>query len=639
MHNQVNWRFPSNDGGGLDGFNEGGLDHFKGHRLSSVVREVIQNSLDVGNNADPVKMGFDVVDISLEECGDQFLLLKPHLMACRDMAKEQKLVSAVKFYDNALKKLEEKSVRFLAVHDANTSGLTGPTDRPYGKWSALVKGSGITQKDDPGSLGSFGHGSQAPLTLSDIRSVFYLSYIKKPDGSIEKRFQGKSMLQTHVDPNAEGLTQGTGFYGWTKNCAPLLDDQIPDWATKIRDRKFGGVGTTILIPLYQLGRSEEPETAITVIANFYYAILKNNLSIDIGEDISLTKDNIKKQFEHFAKRLDEEQDYIDADRIKDNFQALTALIHSTEDGVQEVKELGTYSWFIKIDENLNATRVSIARGNGMLIKTNPKHLARFPSRKPFEMFVCVDGRGGSELLKALENPQHDDFALDRVDDAKERQINDKKYRRLTKSIRNVIDRFTKMDTTAEIDDDTLDFLNVMENDDTGDGTERSRVIEISSSAYKFRPKKPKDNLFGNGAPAPVPGQGHRGGDGKKVSEGGQIPSKTGKGIVTGGASQSTRTSTRQVLNNLRAVALPGTENKMKLVFDHPNISPIKFSLVKRGEEGSDEVFLKDSSGTIHKILAVTLTDAHRQAVVIESDSDISQFALEAYMEIENQGGN
>ena len=49
--------FPPNNDGATSGFNDGAIDTFAGNRLSSVVREIIQNSLDAKKNSDePVRL-------------------------------------------------------------------------------------------------------------------------------------------------------------------------------------------------------------------------------------------------------------------------------------------------------------------------------------------------------------------------------------------------------------------------------------------------------------------------------------------------------------------------------------------------------------------------------------------------------
>ena len=55
----IGWNFPPNNDGIAAGANDGAIDAFAGKRLSSVVREVIQNSLDAKKYGDqPVNIHF-----------------------------------------------------------------------------------------------------------------------------------------------------------------------------------------------------------------------------------------------------------------------------------------------------------------------------------------------------------------------------------------------------------------------------------------------------------------------------------------------------------------------------------------------------------------------------------------------------
>ena len=424
MPNQIKWKFPPNAGGENTGFNNGALDHFKGHPISSTVREVIQNSLDAPkvDEQHPIGVKFKIHEVPRESVLE-ITSIKEHIESCLVAAEEQEIDAAKNYYKKALRRIEnDQHVRFLAIHDYNSKGLLGSTSGSVGSWAALVKGTGISQKQ-AGSLGSFGHGSKAPFSLSDVRTVFYLSYVQEEDGSVQKRFQGKSILQTHIDPQTDEATQGTGYYGWEENCSPLLDEQIPEWADKIREDVDSKTGTTILIPYFSMGESELPEMVITVIANFYYAIHAGNLVVDVSGEAELTSANSKDKYYEYLPRLPSERDGIDYERIKSNFESLEAVVNPTETSLQEVRGIGVYRWFLKIlgDDVEKRTRVAIARKEGMLIRHNPKNLERFQLTKSFEMFVCVEGQNGSELLKKKKNPRHDDFEFDRLEEGDRRQ--------------------------------------------------------------------------------------------------------------------------------------------------------------------------------------------------------------------------
>ena len=127
------WKFPLNNGGENKGFNDAALDTFKGQRLSSMVREVIQNSLDAPkvDENEPISVTFKIHEIPRDEA-PEITLLRPSLVACKKEAENQELGDAVKFYDNAIKRIDnDDTIRVLVIHDTNSKGLTGPTDENY----------------------------------------------------------------------------------------------------------------------------------------------------------------------------------------------------------------------------------------------------------------------------------------------------------------------------------------------------------------------------------------------------------------------------------------------------------------------------------------------------------------------------
>ena len=150
----MRWKFPPNQGGEVTGFNNAAIDHFKGHPLSSTVREVIQNSLDAPKviESEPIKVCFKLHTVRKVDA-PEITSIKKSIEACLKTAQTQNLESAEAFYVRALEKIDGATKSFLAIHDFNSRGLTGDIDSDAGAWSALVKGTGISQKS-AGSLGS-----------------------------------------------------------------------------------------------------------------------------------------------------------------------------------------------------------------------------------------------------------------------------------------------------------------------------------------------------------------------------------------------------------------------------------------------------------------------------------------------------
>ena len=340
-----------------------------------------------------------------------------------------------------------------------------------------------------------------------------------------------------------------------KNCWPLTEEQIPEWALKMREDVNNEPGTSILIPYFMLTADELPETAITVIANYYYAISRGNLEVEICDEVQLTAETVKQQYWHYKARLDDEQDYIDIERIKDNFDSLIAVVDPDHHDVQQVNDLGTFSWFLKLpdDQQEKRTRVAVARKDGMLIRHNPKYLERFRRTKAFEMFVCVDGDEGSRLLKSVENPRHDDFEFERLP-ADQVKPALEKYKRITGKVREVIRRHAELPSDLEILDYTLGWLkSTSAENDPGEGSERSNTLVVSAS--KLVNRKYSSPLFQQselGLNVTLPGQGHRSGDGTVRTHSGPIPGP-GTGQVVGPGQRTQLRSNKVKLKNLRRV--------------------------------------------------------------------------------------
>ena len=454
----IGWNFPPNNDGITAGANDGAIDTFSGKRLSSIVREVIQNSLDAKqSNSSPVRVSFSAEKVKKSKLSGLSDIQK-HLENCVKIARKQKLPAAVKHYEHAIKTIEAAAnVNFLCIHDDNTTGLTGPLDKPWGSWFAITKGAGISQKSNSASLGSFGHGSKAPFAYSDTRMVFYLSSVQNKN-KLQTRFQGKCILQSHEHPTQTGVyTQGTGFYGNVAGNQPLIDKQVPMWAALLREKFTKDTGTSILVPFSNFNPTHYMETKIIVLANFFYAIMSNELEVLVGDEL-ITRANLQKIYENCFKNLDATSEETDRHHIKQCFESIKTILNYDFHNAQEIPNFGQFIWWIRVGEDVEGRTVGVARQNGMLITRKANGLERFRGTRSFDLFVCVKGDKGSELLKDLENPTHDNFEFDRIRFQKARTSAKKKYKLFTSKIREVVATHAALATSEEEELQALSFL-------------------------------------------------------------------------------------------------------------------------------------------------------------------------------------
>ena len=164
------WRFASNNKGIVDGFNDPSIETFSADSISSMVREVIQNSVDQQvDESRPVVVDFDFFQVTQDEIpggrqlGDIF-------DCCIEASQGDRV--ATDFFEQA-KKLMKGKIDVLRISDHNTTGLVGAeTNNSKTPWHQLVKGRGSSNKNI-NSGGSFGIGKAAPLACSYFHTVVY----------------------------------------------------------------------------------------------------------------------------------------------------------------------------------------------------------------------------------------------------------------------------------------------------------------------------------------------------------------------------------------------------------------------------------------------------------------------------------
>jgi len=625
---EIGWKFPSNGGGQIEGFNNSSIDTFIGNRVFSLVREAIQNSLDVRvDTTKPVLVCFSLDELDAS--------LVPEV---KSMARYLELASAreknntgnaqtLKFYENALKKVNSKKVSFLGIHDSNTTGLEGPTsdvaDGKPGSWLGLVKGAGLTVKKAADAAGSFGHGSKAPIGVSQLRTVFYFTRIVTAKGSEELRFQGKSILQSMAE-NGE-VTQGTGYFGLIDKLMPLVDASIPDWAADVRGRHSPGVGTSIFIPYPNLvaeGEDFWQQVQLSVLSNFYHAISTGVLDVKLGDQETITSANVESIFDRVIDSLsDFDQTFID--RIEGEIASAVTMRAKDSDikGTLSVEGFQA-EWFIRLGETVERKAVGIAR-NGMLITRQAKNLKQFVGTRPFDMVVSVLPGEGSALLRRLENPEHNDFQFDRIEDSAERREAQRKYDRFTSEVKAKISEHASVNTESEAFVDDLDDL-------FGGGIVAFEPGDKGETSVELVIGKPRKVKIPQGATTSIAdedqdggGRGAAGGESDHDSEGGSIPDgdgpDTGPGLKLTGRQVKDLRLVRQTGNHVKIHFTPVVKGKFDLI------------LYRSGDSDREAIEVKTAAGWLKKIPLDAGKKPMRKVVLVELHPEDFGYAFEAVM--------
>ena len=313
MKFEIGWKFPLNNGGRFDGYNDSGIAHFKGSPQSNLARETIQNSLDAPKTSgDLVHVSFEILNFNPKVDGGRDVLGKDELIeaisACEKKTDDDAV--AIPELRRAKELLEQESVPCLRISDRNTTGLRSDNERDHFK--ALVKMQGVSVKSiEKGAGGSHGIGKNAPFAVSIPRTVFYWTCYEK-NGSYFERFQGKSILMSH--DTDEGETQGSGFYGIKEECQEINGVDIP---SKFRVLSSDGQpveGTSLLIVGFMPGEEWRNQVAKSVIENFFFAIDKGTLAVIIEpddnssnsefDDLEINEDTLSAWFDYLTKNED-----------------------------------------------------------------------------------------------------------------------------------------------------------------------------------------------------------------------------------------------------------------------------------------------------------------------------------------------
>ncbi len=627
------WVFRKLQGAGFEGPNSGSGDHFKGTKLSSLVRELVQNSMDAHNNAaSPVKIIIDLKKVKTQEFKG-FKEIWPHIEACRDYQKEfEKKNSIWKLrYQNSIdlyKKLKDVSI--LCFHDSETTGLYGPVNgEPKGAFHA-IKAQGLSAKQDGGSGGSFGHGAVAALLYSGIGAVFYYSKVlNKP----KERFFGKIILQSHYHPSDKQLTRAMGYYGNDDDdISPLLDNNIPNWAKEFRKEQGFGVGTSVYVPYTYFSEDLFPETIISLIANFYIAFKENKLDMKIG-GINLNSKNIDERYVEYKHKFEQgEEDDIDTSYIKECFKSIDTVRNPDFKGTQEISNFGNIEWFLRISDETQK-RVGIARKMGMLITRKAEKLQSFNSFKKFDMFVCVKGQKGNDFLQKLENPQHTQFQLHRINDlpSKEREEILRGYNRFVKKIKEVLSKYALSDSSNEIIVDELaelfGELSNFENPNSND--ERGNEINISDGPLPIL-KNLSSLEISKGII--TKGAGEQGGSNNKKNKGGNNEGEYETIIPGEGDETSYAPGKKFILENLRIGNIGSNGRNVTIFFDPPSIGKFEFKLSKKGEHGAEPLKFEGNKNSKE----LNINETKRTKVELIMNEDITDFVIEGVLnEIKN----
>lgn len=576
----INLEFLPNNADEGEGLGDAGIETYMDSPYASMAREIGQNSSDAGIFR-PVVIDFDLLDINIDDLPAPGQLLEA-IQCCLEEAEAEKEID---FFSNAESLLKAPSVKVLRAADFNTTGLIGPciSGTPF---HALVKSSGVNNKQKDDSGGSFGIGKNAAFSVSATRSVFY-STLYDDGGKKRFLFQGKSLLTSHKGRNGKQY-RSRGYWGG-EGYEPIEDiGVVPEWIR--RDE----LGTSVFSVGFLEVDNWQYQMALSLIMNFFVAIHRGEMKFRLNNnEIEIDKDSLSSLLKNdlIIKAAEDTSQKEDFEYVVFLYECLTS-----EEAISKtftIPELGQIKMMILSRDDL-PKRLTIIR-NGMVITDSlDKFGDKFSSFRMYRGFVALVeplASFGSALIKRLENSRHDSLSPERITQPEKKAKAVKAMRKLAKTIREAIKAETlkEPERVISLDELAVFFANP---DDLEKDTEADHNPEFYTYSARI-PKKPKSTLRkveggekGGGKPE---NNGGRGGSGKRNGEG------KGNGSGSGGSGADS-TKKNVSLNNVRnVIPLKGGEHKRSIWFTPDDDGNISIAVFAAGINSNDKLVVAESS--------------------------------------------
>lgn len=596
-------KFPQNDTGEAEGLSDAGIETFKENSYSSAARESAQNSRDAALEF-PVRVAYDLIMLKPSEIPD-FESLRIAVEACAAGNEELKDLKTEQFFKRALAVLELEEIPALRISDFGTSGVSGPC-KAGTPFHALVKSSGITNKGDPTSGGSFGIGKKAAFAISDLHTVFY-STSYGSEASDKFLAQGKCTLTSHRVASQD--FRATGYWG-ADGYLPV--DSINDAPTWLRRSE---IGTTTISLGFDATEGWQFRIAESLARNFVGAIESGQLEFFVDDgSIVLNRSNIREQLRSQPLR-DSAIENNSREDLELACQVYECLTGAKTDRVEKsFLGVGRIKLHILLGDGL-PQRVAILR-NGMFVADNltgfGERFSNFPSYKDFVAVIEPADDAASATLKRLENPAHSSFSSERIVDLSERAAIKKSMEAMARWVRGQIKSLAYQPAKTEA---SIDELNEFFGEPgIPDKSASGKSDESTPGRIIFRAQKPKFDVSNpdysiDGDDDPDAGGAPGSNLGKK--EGGE-GSGTGKGVGTGGSSGEAVS-----FQELRTMHDPSDIKLGRILYFTPHQSGIaKLSVIAKGMNNDSVIPGIEVLGDSLASPLVRLTAGERKSVRI-----------------------
>lgn len=397
--------------GDVAGFTPTGLAGFHDLKPATVIRELLQNSLDAGREA-----GRDVTIVRFETHRHNLDLIpgiKSYRSAFEQAVKHQKKLSQGKLPDPATGIVEAMRECLESIECETLFVLDNGIGLDENRMKGLLA-DGLSVKSNSGT-GAVGNGHLTVLPASDLRYVLYGG--RTESGKIIGA--GHAVLASHQQENERKSKDG--FY--VKNIMPDLfepyvfpeNGEIPNYIKHklewIAQTWEPGAGTVVAVPGFNRFREDGDSlwnmVSKAAVCNFFAAFAKGELRVEFREDNDtkiLDKTNIASILDQFSAEKRTRSGFLSGSRALAAF----ASIEKGED-IRVDTDFGCINMRWRSLPQGGLSRVELCR-NGMWITDDLPKLQRnrFTDFKPFHCVILLDASDGEihRLVRKAEGPLH-----------------------------------------------------------------------------------------------------------------------------------------------------------------------------------------------------------------------------------------
>lgn len=394
------WHFAKQPEASQDvGPNNAATEHFTATPYPSLIRESIQNSLDVVLDKNkPLRMKYEFGQLRTRTFAS-FHELRSHIKGVIDLYKEKakpQYQDMLDCFDKVYK--DQQVVEYIKVSDYNTKGMDyKPDDSPF---HAFVRAVGLTIKEEESSGGSFGFGKAAYFLMSPIHTVLVSTKTENGDHF----FEGAASLCTHLYEDECGNEVKYQHYGYYDNQGGKQPASSPSEIPNKFVREE--VGTDI----YIMGvDGSEPkmteaydEMIKAALRHFWLALMHHKLEVEIGDVLINAETLDSLMSEHYPEMYDRARSG-DQYNPRPYYEAVK-MANRSKEFVQIDKKLpllGNVSLYVWKNKDAKDGVIHM-RKQRMFIHRTRTYTSSYGY---YAVFLCTDTHG-NKLFKSIEDPSH-----------------------------------------------------------------------------------------------------------------------------------------------------------------------------------------------------------------------------------------